>query len=61
MTIVPGETFALAKQRRCRRYTQVWITDDERRLYPAIACADSAGHWAIPGLESGELVAKSPS
>ena len=61
VTIVPGETFALAEQRHCRRYTQVWTSDGSSRLYPAVACADSAGHWVIPGLESGELVAESRS
>ncbi|MEM7222062.1 MAG: peptidoglycan-binding domain-containing protein [Pseudomonadota bacterium] len=61
VTIVPGETFALAEQQHCRRYQQVWMEGDLRQLYPAVACADSAGHWVIPGLEAGELVAKNRS
>ena len=59
VTIVPGATFAYGERRHCRSYQQVWTVGEEARRYPAIACADAAGRWVIPGLESGELVAKS--
>jgi len=58
VTIEPGATLSVGKHETCRTFVQTWSQPGSRRIYPGLSCRDSAGHWAIPGLEGGVAVAK---
>lgn len=56
VTIEAKSRFATDDGKLCRRFVQIWSTEDGSRAFPAVACKTPSGRWVIPGLEGGAPV-----
>mgnify|MGYP007046952538 CR=1 FL=1 len=61
VTIEVGSRFIAKDGGRCRQFTQIWSTSDNRWHYPAVACKTTRGGWEIPGLKSNKASALATS
>jgi peptidoglycan hydrolase-like protein with peptidoglycan-binding domain len=52
VTIEAKSRFESDDGESCRKFVQIWQENNVQRHYPAIACKNASGKWAIPGLDS---------
>lgn len=60
VTIRPTAARRVDESSYCRTFEQTIVRENNRRVYPGVACRESSGQWLIPGLDDSAEVPPTP-